>query len=294
MQYNIGGFCKTWGLLVLFSSVLLAQEEKPTGNLGITSTPQEVSIWLDGVCFGYRTPHLIEGLSVGLHKLILAKQDFKTWRDTVRITADTITSIEVSLEPIQAKKKEVFVPHDLPRFYDLDHENITLDLSPYRTSRVASWELSILDMYGNVFRTLKGKRSPPAAVKWDGKGNDSLMMTVGDVYTFIFALYMKGGSTLRRVGADVIDINGLTYDNVIIFKGAEIDFYGMIAPPVVTRYYDYVIKRFEAEGYSRITIRAPSVAFAKPVTQYLAIDLPYAKVIIQRDSTLARVEFILD
>ncbi|MBN2379766.1 PEGA domain-containing protein [candidate division WOR-3 bacterium] len=284
------------GVIMILAAVsfLSAQEEEPSGNLGITSTPEDVAIWLDGNLVGYTTPFMAEQIPLGLHRLILTHQGYKTWRDTVRVRADKVTTVEAVLDTL-IFKENMFLPHNLANFYDFDHESIKLDLSAYRTSRVASWELSILDMYGNVFRTLEGKRKPPKVVAWDGRGEDSLQLaTVGDIYTFIFRLHMKDGSTTSRVGEDIIDLNGAVSGNVVAVKEKELTYYGTVPPPGVTKYYDYVIERFETTGYARITVKASAVEITRSIVQYLAIEAPYARLNTAIDSTFSRVEFILD
>jgi len=269
------------------------EEEEPFGSIGITCEPKDVSIWLDGYLMGFSAPVLLEKVKPGIHKLIISRPGHETWRDTVRITADELSSIEAVLDSVEYDEHR-FVKHNLPDFFDLDHEEITLDMSAYRSSGVASWELSILNMSGNTFRTLAGKRSPPSAIGWDGRAEDSTqILTVDDAYTFIFKLVLKKGAVKSRVGEE-IEIKGIAYDNVVAVKENEMEYIGMIQPPVVTRYFDYVISRFDAMGYSRLTVVTPTVERARPIIKYLAVNLPYARLNSIIDSTCARVEFILD
>ncbi|MBD3286307.1 PEGA domain-containing protein [candidate division WOR-3 bacterium] len=285
-------------LIILFMLGVLGplrgqEEEEPFGSIGIACEPRDVSIWLDGDLMAFSAPHLIEKVKPGIHKLIISRPGYRTWRDTVRVMVDELTSIDAVLDSVEYDG-ECFIEHNLPHFYDLDHEAIPIDLSAYGSPGIASWEVSILDMSGNTFRRLGGKRSPPDEVLWDGRADDSTKtLTVGDPYTYIFKLTMKKSAQKRRVGNE-IKINGITYENTVILEEGKLDYIGMIPPPIVTRYYDYVIRRFEIKGYSRLTLVAPTAERARPIIKYLSENLPYARLNTVIDSTCSRVEFILD
>ena len=270
-----------------------AQDEEATGSLGVTTTPQDVDIWMDGQKIGFGTPYLIDSISPGLHRLILASRGYKTWRDTVRVSENEITSLDITLDTFIFDPEE-FVPHNIDNFYDLDHEKITLDLSNYRGSRMISFKIDILDMFGNVFRTQTGKQSLPEFITWDGRGNDSTDIIVpGEVYTFIFELRMKGGGTVRRIGNEVIDVNGITLGNLVAVKESELAFIGAIPPPGVAKYYDYVVRKFDSFECTHLTVKASSLEFAKPITSYLGLELPYAVQSVIEDGNMHQVEFTL-
>ncbi|MFH1072356.1 MAG: PEGA domain-containing protein [Nanoarchaeota archaeon] len=70
-----------------------------TGTLSVSSTPTGTTVYIDTVSKGL-TPIVVDGLSIGTHQLRLVKSDYQEYTTTVSVSADSPTSVDVTLIPI--------------------------------------------------------------------------------------------------------------------------------------------------------------------------------------------------
>lgn len=183
-------------------------------------------------------------------------------------------------------------PVSLNDFYNLDRENIPIQTAPYQERGISEWEIQILDARGSTFRTLIGSGSLPDVIRWDGRGEDpSQVMAVGDVYSYIIILEMRDGSQMRKIGRP-IDINGLSYENIVAVKESQIITYDQVVPEKIARYYQYVLNQFKENGYSSIHIKASNNFLAEIAMNYLNDRLYHTDISYQEVPEYARVEFI--
>ncbi|MBD3286704.1 hypothetical protein GF359_08865 [candidate division WOR-3 bacterium] len=180
--------------------------------------------------------------------------------------------------------------------YDLDKENIELDVARYQQKRIDSWEVQILDMAGMNFRTITGDGSLPELVTWDGRSENGEVLSVGDVYTFNVRLTTKEEATIRK-GGGTIDVNGVAYENVVSIKESEMDVenvYGTQVSRKVADYYQMVMNRFKEGGYTRVTITASDRMFAEAAKDYLSERLINTPIDVQEDPQYPRVQFVFN
>ena len=180
--------------------------------------------------------------------------------------------------------------------YDLDQQNIDLDVARYQQKGIASWEVQILDMAGMNFRTVTNKGSLPALVTWDGRSENGEVLSVGDVYTFNVRLTTKDEATIRK-GGGTIDVNGVAYENVVAIKESEMDvdnIYGTQVSRKVADYYQMVMNRFKEGGFTRITITASDRMFADAAKEYLTERLINVPIDVQEDPEFPRVQFVFN
>lgn len=186
------------------------------------------------------------------------------------------------------------IPVQVPNVYDLDHEVLSLETAPYQERGVDRWEVQILDARGMTFRNLSGNGSLPASISWDGRGDEpTMVMAVGDVYSYIIILTMKDGSRMRKIGRP-IDLNGLVFDNVVAIKESEVATYDVTVPEKIARYYQYVLNRFKEKGYTRIKIVASDSYIAEAAKRFLDDRLYHTEITVQENPEYARMEFIFD
>jgi len=264
-------------LVVLLPAVVFAQdvgEQIVTGKAIIENKPKAFYYGID--------PYQPVGILLGSNRFILDD--------------NLLTQVEkaVGQSTFMADPYLLRIPVQVPNVYDLDHETLSLETAPYQERGVSEWEVQMLDARGMTFRTLSGKGALPAAISWDGRGDEpSMVMAVGDVYSYIIILTMKDGSRMRKIGRP-IDLNGLVYDNVVALKESEVATYDVTIPERIARYYQYVLNRFKEKGYSRIKIVASDSYIAEAAKRYLDDRLYHTEITVQENPEYARMEFIFD
>lgn len=77
-----------------------------TGNINITSIPSGAEIWIDGTqqmvdSTPVVTPVIIQGVSIGIHSVILRKTGYNDHITDVTINADQTTNLDVVLNPME-------------------------------------------------------------------------------------------------------------------------------------------------------------------------------------------------
>ncbi|MCK4334139.1 hypothetical protein KAX06_05075 [candidate division WOR-3 bacterium] len=261
--------------LVVIPVTLLGQqlgERVVTGKAIIESKPKAFYYEID--------PYQPIGILLGANRFIL--------------DPNLITQVEMAVgrSTFMADPYLLRIPVQIPRFYNLDHEVLSVETAPYQERGVGEWEVQILDARGSTFRTLQGKGSLPASISWDGRGDElTEVMRVGDVYSYIIILTMKDGSRMRKIGRP-IDLNGIAYDSVVAVKESEIATYDPIVSEKIARYYQYVLNRFKEKGFSRIRITASDSYIADIAQRYLSERLYHTEITVVENPEYARVEFI--
>lgn len=190
-------------------------------------------------------------------------------------------------------------PVRLEKFVDLDKDSIPIDVAKFKLPNLESWEIQILDGRGNVFRSIKGKGSLPEKVNWDGKGDDGeSVLKVGDIYGFKLSLRFKDGTKETRLGSP-IDLNGVSYGNVVAIKQTKLEGLGPIGTGVARDYLQYVINKFREKLCKEMEIVASDIYLAETIKDYLQKRLFLQKhegrdpIVAVENPGLRRVEFVL-
>jgi uncharacterized repeat protein (TIGR01451 family) len=73
-------------------------------------------------------------------------------------------------------------------------EPITFSPTVEKGEAVASWRLTIFDPKGRLFKELHGSGSPPATVKWNGKGTAGKLLDGGEIYQYQLQVSYRDGT----------------------------------------------------------------------------------------------------
>lgn len=79
-------------------SVVLVLE---AANLWVTSAPTGAMIIIDSINTGYKTPHLIPGVPVGLHNVVLTRENYNEWNQNIDVILRKTTDLVATLIPAE-------------------------------------------------------------------------------------------------------------------------------------------------------------------------------------------------
>ncbi|WP_319579469.1 PEGA domain-containing protein [uncultured Methanospirillum sp.] len=80
-----------------FTSQIIAILNQTGGTVSISSVPSGAVIFVDQVDTGFQTPQSISGLTPGIHTILLKKDLYKDWTDTVSIKARETTQVSATM-----------------------------------------------------------------------------------------------------------------------------------------------------------------------------------------------------
>jgi len=266
--------------LIFTSGMILAQAKNP--DLGTEVVTAKIDVEFKPMAFYYEIdPYLPI-------KVLLQESGFILDPELGKQVEKAVALSTFMADP-ELLRKPVFVP-DL---YDLDHQQLSLDVARYQEKGIVGWEIQILDMGGMTYATLTGKGVLPASVGWNGRNDNGEIISVGDVYTYNVRLTTKDGATIRK-GGGTIDVNGIAYENIVAVKESEMDVGNIYQTEVsrkVSDYYQFVLNRFKEGGFTKVTITASDLSFAEAAKEYLVKKLVGVQINVQEDPEFPRIQF---
>lgn len=166
---------------------------------------------------------------------------------------------------------------------DLTKEKLSIPVPPIG-GKPKSWQLTITDSRGKVFRKIQGAGRPPRVVEWDGLGDNGKLFVVGAIYSYEVEATDALGNSQRRIleppkWNGVIARQGqkriVSIDSRVFFSGATLT-------PMGERYLQQIVNLIKENSCRNVELAAYSQRQVKVVMDYIKEKAPLVLVTPRR------------
>jgi len=183
------------------------EKQQPTkGSIKLESSPGEAEIWLDRNDTGKKTTSILSNINPGSHDILLKKENYFYYRETVNVTAGKQTTVSANLEELNLSIDWAKVPAGEFKMGDNFNEGYSRE-RPVHTVYLDEYYISKYEITHEYFI----KFLNDVKVDSDGFYRGHSMIILGDSYCAIDYrdgnFYFKGSFDAPKENCPVINVN---------------------------------------------------------------------------------------